>query len=364
MKVYTAIIEATITVFILGKLNIFNFISQQILLLISWMHYLLLDSMVPAVTIIFLLHLVAFVQSSSITNISVNTTNQLEGLLCNNHSELYGKDVVLTLDSTVTHKINSSGKFCIVNISHSLLTITSDALAHIICISNKNTPSFDKYMTRGFAFHGINGSLTLSHLHFSNCGTNLTTLDNNLINCTSSPIHFTQYQAAVLVFTNISSLYAKYINFTGYNGFAIVAVNLPNASFNYLNVSYSQNYLLAGFKNISIGSGVLVLFSNQVTPKNYSRYNLSITYSSFEHNFANNQYMKKEKCATGLHHLFEKSFPVINAAGVTILYTQNDIPATVNIFRTNFMSCSGYYGGAMLILYFNSNLHSSLTNCY
>ena len=314
------------------------------------------DGMAPAVTIIFLLHLVVFVQSRSPTIISVNTSNHLESLLCNYHSELYSNDVIIILNSTVTHEI-SSGKFCTVNGSHSL-TITSDDLAHIVCIPN-DTKYYNKYWTRGFAFYGISGSLTLSHLNFSNCGTNLTTLDSNLINYTSSPIHFTQYQVAVLVFTNIGSLYVEDINFNGYNGFAIVAVNLPNASFNYLKVSYSRNHPLALSKSISIGSGVLILFSNKVTLKNHSKYNLSIIESIFERNFAFNQYWKKETCVTSVHHLFKTSYPVVNAAGVTILYTQNDsIPAIVNIFRTKFTSCSGYFAGAMLILYFNSNIHS------
>ena len=311
--------------------------------------------------IFFLLHL-ASVQSSSPTNISVNTNDQLEKLLCDYQPDLYSNDVIITLNSTITHEI-SSGNFCTVNISHSL-TIKSDSvntLAHINCIPN-NASDNDEYWTRGFAFYGINGSLTMRGLNFSYCGTNLTTLNNesiNLINSTSSTIHFTQYHAAVLVLADVGSLYAEHIHFMHYNGFAIVAVNLPNASLNYLNVSWSHNMYLAGFAEITTGSGVLVLFSNQVAPKNYSKYSLSIINSFFEFNFAFNQYWRKDLCIDGLHHLFYSSLPAINAAGLTILYAQHySIPATVNVSKTKFWFCSGYFTGAMLIIYINSKLDS------
>ena len=316
------------------------------------------------VIIFFLLHL-ASVQSSSPTDISVNTNDQLEKLLCDYHPDLYSNDVIITLNSAITHEI-SSGNFCTVNISHSL-TIKSDSvntLAHINCISN-NASDNDEYWTRGFAFYGINGSLTMRGLNFSYCGTNLTTLNNesiNLINSTSSPTYFTQYHAAVLVLADIGSLYAEHMHFMHYNGFAIVAVNLPNASLDYLNVCLSNNYYLAGFAEKSAGSGVLVLFNNQVAPKNFSRYSLNIVNSNFEYNFAFNQYWQKEHCDTGVHHLFNSSFPVINAAGVTILYAQQQqnysIPASVNILKTKFRYCAGYLAGAMLILHFNSKLDS------
>uniref|UniRef100_A0A1X7U491 Uncharacterized protein n=1 Tax=Amphimedon queenslandica TaxID=400682 RepID=A0A1X7U491_AMPQE len=109
-------------------------------------------------------------------------------------------------------------------------------------------------------------------LIFSYCGTNLTTLNNESIDRinSSSTVHFTQYQAAVLVFTDIGSLYLEHMHFLHYNGFAIVAVNLPNASLDYLNVMWSHNHYLAGFAHISTGSGVLVLFTNQTALENYS----------------------------------------------------------------------------------------------
>ena len=311
--------------------------------------------------VIFLLHFVILVQSSSSTNISVNTNDELERLLCDYQPDLYSSDVIITLNSTITHEI-SSGNFCTVNINHSL-TIQSDsvnALAHVNC-TPKSTRDIDTFWTRGFAFYGINGSLTLRGLNFSYCGTNLTTLNKEFIdriNSTNSSIYFTQYHAAVLVFTDIGNLYIEHMHFMYYNGFAIVAVNLPDASLDYLNVMWSHNHYLAGFAHISTGSGVLVLFTNQTALKNYSGYSVSIINSNFERNFAFHEYWYEKHCNSGIYHSLNSSYPVINAAGVTLLYTQHHIPAIVSISKTNFSFCSGYFAGAMLIIRFNFRLDS------
>ena len=49
------------------------------------------------------------------------------------------------------------------------------------------------------------------------------------------------------------------------------------------------------------------------------------------------------------------SNPVINAAGLTILYTQNDNTARVNISRCTFKENLGSTAGAMLVLHLNTN---------
>ena len=320
----------------------------------SWRSY----NMDPVLAVFFLLHLV---HTGSPTTIIVNTSNHLERLLCDD--ELNNNEVnLLILNTSITHRI-SSGKFCTVNIRHSL-TITSsssDTLAHIICVSNNKT-QYDKYWTRGFAFHSTRGLLTLSGLNFSNCGTNLTTLHKNLINHTNSSIHFTRYHAAVLVFTDIASITVHHVSIVDYNGFAIVAINLPNASFNFLLVANGQSYALEAIHSISIGSGMLVLFYNklQVAQKNYLGYKLSIINSIFESNFAFDQYWNRRdlRCVTGVYDEFHSHFPIINAAGITILYAQQDIPANVSILQTKFYHCTGYYAGAVLLIRFDSKFDS------
>lgn len=137
--------------------------------------------------------------------VNVSTKGQLEQLLCRYGYKAYSNDsIVFILFTSLTHEVTALGNFCIVNIpsGHSL-TITSNSretVANINCLLNVKT-LMNKYWTRGFVFHGNNVNLTLRGLNFTNCGTNLTTSDTGIINSSSSPYYFTQYHAAVLVFT-------------------------------------------------------------------------------------------------------------------------------------------------------------------
>ncbi|XP_019854857.1 PREDICTED: uncharacterized protein LOC109583821 isoform X1 [Amphimedon queenslandica] len=303
--------------------------------------------------------------SVSASPIIVSYTDQLEELLCDYQHEAHGTDVVLHLATNITHEI-TSGNFCNINISNSSLTITSisDTVALIKCMPNNKT-QYDKYWTRGFAFYGSSGSLKLSDLKFINCGTNLTTLGSNIsiINSTSSPIHFTQYHAAVLVLTDIARLVVEDVNIVNYTGFGLISVNLPNASFNRLEISYSQNYVLAGFKQISIGSGMLVLFCNHTKSSALSfdsKYDLRVNNSTFAYNFAFNQYYSNTRivCVSEIRHDSFSSMPVINAAGFTILYMQTNLPATVTIANSSLSNNVGFLAAALLLFRFVSRYDS------
>ena len=295
-------------------------------------------------------------------DIIVNKRNQLEELLCPYRYEECDNDITLSLSTDVIHEV-SSGNYCTINITHSL-TITSnptDTVAKVNCIP-KNKTHYDKYWTRGFAFYGTNASLTVRGLNITNCGTNLTTLNSEIINSTSSPIHFTKYQAAVLVFTGIASLMVDNVTITNYNGFAIVAVNLPNASFNCLNITSNNNEMPA-FKMIGMGSGMLLLFFDQTN--NASRiktteYNLQISNSIFQNNYAFNQYYFQPhlSCSSEVYHRYNSSMPVINAACMTVLHFQTDIPAGINFLNSTFQHCYGFLGAALLIMRLNSSLDS------
>ena len=69
----------------------------------------------------------------------------------------------------------------------------------------------------------------------------------------------------------------------------------------------------------------------------------------------------KFTCVTNFYNTYNhKSYsnPVINAAGLTILYTQNDNTARVNISRCTFKDNLGSTAEAMLVLHLNTNKHS------
>uniref|UniRef100_A0A1X7UEL5 Right handed beta helix domain-containing protein n=1 Tax=Amphimedon queenslandica TaxID=400682 RepID=A0A1X7UEL5_AMPQE len=187
----------------------------------------------------------------------------------------------------------------------------------------------------------------------------------SIINSTSSRIHFTQYHAAVLVLTDIAYLVVEDVTIVNYTGFGLITVNLPDASFNRLEISYSQNYVLAAFRGVSIGSGMLVLFCNHTKSSNLSfssKYNLRVNNSTFAYNFAFNQYYSNTRivCVSEIRHDSFSSMPVINAAGFTILYTQTDLPATVTIANSSLSNNVGSLAAALLLVRFTSR-HDSQT---
>uniref|UniRef100_A0A1X7V208 Uncharacterized protein n=1 Tax=Amphimedon queenslandica TaxID=400682 RepID=A0A1X7V208_AMPQE len=283
----------------------------------------------------------------------VNTSHQLEGILCNETKILTG-DLSLYLDTSITHQITSNGVFCPVNMNHYSLTITSDSNDSVAVI---NCTSSDKYWTRGFAFYGTNGSLTMRGLRFTNCGTNLTTLDSDIINSTTSSIHFTELHAAVLVLTDIASITFSNVTISNYSGFAIVAVNLPYAVFDYLVVSYSQQ------TEFGIGRGLLLLFLNRIARETIdaqTQYEVNISNSTFHENAIRSRTHSHVHyiCPSAEHHIL-LNMPVVNAAAVTMLFTQNDTsPAIVRILNSSFTFNNEYYAGAMLILSFSSSIDS------
>ena len=286
------------------------------------------------------------------TTIHVNTSNGLEEILCMDSEALHNNDVILLLDTGLTHNV-SADKYCSLNISQSL-TITSNStgiMAHIDCIPTCKEDPYDKYWTRGFVFYGTNGSLELRDLNITNCGTNLT---GNVIGFGRAHINYTRHNAAVLAFIEIRSLIVYNVSIVGYNGFAIAAVNLPNASFSYLNISYSFNAQLLSKYGISIlGSGVLVLYYDRMSSvPSHFKYSLTFFNTTFYHNYA-------------LHAGYyrypdnsDASVPVTIAPGLSLFYTQNDVPATVSIVDTSFQHCFGYSAGALFILRLNSSVES------
>ena len=219
--------------------------------------------------------------------------------------------------------------------------------------------------TIGFAFTG-SSSLTLQRVTFIGCGANLSTLDKKqlaIINSTSSLVYFTQYHAAVLVFIEISQLAMKDVNVSLYHGFAIVAVNLPNGTLDSINVIGSYGLIVASQINYSFGSGVLILYKN--SHYNLSQYQVKITDSLFIHNYEYIVYPGLV-CATDFYNSSINETtpnPVINAAGLTILYTQNDTTAQVNLSRCSFKHNTGSIAGAMLVLHLNTKTHSRTVIC-
>ena len=292
--------------------------------------------------------------------INITSQNHLQLYLCHHYN--YTDDTTLLLLDTV-YNIRGTGSLCTINTDYSLTIQSNHSMATIQCNSSTYDNSIATYSAIGFAFTG-SSSLTLQRVTFTGCGANLTTLDKkqlNVINSTSSLVYFTQYHAAVLVFTEISHLVMRNVSISQYYGFAIVAVNLPNGILDSINVTQSEGSKAEYQYNNSVGCGALLLYKNlSNTVSNIREYQIMISASNFAHNYELTIYPGFTSI-TDYYNCYSSKIsrnPVINAGGLTILYSQNDANVRVNISKCTFRGNMGSISGAMLVLHLNSITHS------
>ena len=277
--------------------------------------------------------------------ITVNKSDELESILC--HHFPTHSDLLLELSTDITHLLNEE-LFCVVNTNYSL-TITSDSstLATIQCVNGSSSTT---QPNGGFAFINLH-KLTLQRLLFIDCGAYLAGLNKRIleiINSTSSPVYFTQYQSAVLLFVHIKTTLINEVSIISYYGFGVVAINSL--------VTVLDTFMINSSKSVeffpkSLGSGVLLLFVDSVLPSA----NVSIRNANVTHNIEYTNY------SIELQHLND-SVPITNAAGLTIVYTQKLFVVDVLVTSCTFIK---NMGGGMFVLYFNANTKSKVTvdNC-
>ena len=288
--------------------------------------------------------------------IDITSQDQLlQSYLCNHNN--YTGDITLLLLDTV-YNISGNGSLCIINTSYSLtIQGNNHSMATIQC--NSSTYINTTHTNIGFAFTGSN-SLTLQRVTFIGCGANLNTLDEeqlNIINSTSSFVYFTQYHAAVLVFTEISHLVMKDVMISQYYGFAIVAVNLPSGTLEAIYINGSQG-LEKVQSSYSVGSGMLLMYQDSpIAPSYVNQYKLKIIDSKFSYNFASSGYV----CVTDLYTSFkyrDSNKEIIYAAGLTIYYIGKNSKAQINFLQCTFKVNIGSVAGAMLILHLKTTTYS------
>ena len=292
--------------------------------------------------------------------INITSQDHLQSYLCQYYN--YTGDTTLLLLDT-GYNISGNGSLCIINTNYSLTIQGNRSMATIQC----NSSIYDNttYPTIGFAFTG-SSNLILQRIKFTGCGANLTTLDEeqlDIINSTSSLVYFTQYHAAVLVFTDISHLVIRDVSIFLYYGFAIVAVNLPNSTLDSININASQGIEKAAqHKNgYSVGSGVLLMYQDSPKTLSYANhYNLIFTGSIFSYNFDYIGYSGYVCVAKLYNSYIYKDFnkPIINAAALTIFYIQTTTSVQVDISQCRFENNLGSVAGAMLIIHLEANTRS------
>ena len=226
----------------------------------------------------------------------VRNGEELEICLCN---KTLGEDVTFVLNHSVNYEVSHNG-FCIVNAIRSII-ITSDSshFATVTCTheNNNTTP----HSTAGFAF--INISVVLTRVVFHGCGATLPSTLHQRVN--SSLFRFSNVHAATILCMQCAANINN-INIIYYYGFAFVAVNLQNSSFFQMSVNNSIGikHSNTNSKEITVGSGVLMLFSDV---DNNDRVIQDIDYpiiTLFDCNFIANAefiYNKAKVCIPGIY---------------------------------------------------------------
>ena len=295
-------------------------------------------------------------QVATAHEINITRRNKLETVLC--HSGPFNNDTVIVLFTNITHEITNIS-FCLINTSHSLtIKSATNSLAHIKCPTA--VVSQPSYPTSGFVFVNLY-NLTLQKLSFQGCGAFLRDLDGSIlssINSTTSPVYFTEYHSSLLLFLHIETLLIKEVNMLSNYGFSVLAINPSNAIIENINVTSTKSFEFYQQTNMSLGNGVLLLFTDENDVKSLKK-NVLINKASFEDTF---DYIDSVRCLSDLSNLLHQqnfnSIPVVNAVCLTILYTQHNFSANVQISSTNITHHYGSYSGAMLVLHIKSVTNS------
>ena len=289
----------------------------------------------------------------------VNSSFDLEQHLCN--TTWSSQYLVLLLNSSINFTI-SSGNFCQVTSNHTnRIDIYSDSPSQwvtIVCAHN-DTPGIIPQSRRGLAF--FNTTVTLERLIFKDCGTYLTTIQDTAIvdYLNSSSLYYNSSHAAALVFVHCQ-VNITHVNIYYSYGFAMIGVNLYDSSITRVNMSNSSlSYTLYLFVGRGIGSGVLLHYLD--APLKYKLNKPVLDINDMNVHFIYDAF-SGHKCHLDLYNSKHSSdydwskHPIVNAAGLTILYTQ-EYSVNVNINSTVFYYNTGSLNipvGLLILHYYSS----------
>ena len=297
----------------------------------------------------------------------VSSSTDLEQYLCN--TTWSSQYLVFLLNSSVNFTI-SPGSFCQVTTHQtSRIEIQSDSFTRMVvitCAYNDTTDILPKHR-RGFVF--FNTSIHLERLVFDNCGTYLTTIqDTTIIDyLNSSSLYYTSSHAAALVFVHCQVNMSQVNIYYSY-GFAMIGINLYNSNISGCNLSlsswsskvYQQTYE-------SIGNGAMIHFLDP--PSQYRLQTLAHKYvniNSVYFQYNDDGIIGHNQCIIDLYHFKQssssyKSYPIVNAAGLTLLYTQKKYSTNVLINETSFIFNIGGFSspGGLLVIHYYTPMNST-----
>ena len=294
----------------------------------------------------------------------VNSSSDLEQYLCN--TTWSSQYLVFLLNSSINFTI-SSGNFCQVTHQISTVIIQSDSptkSATITCLHN-DTAEVTPLPRRGFLF--FTSQVMLERLVFKNCGTYLTTIQNTTITdyLNSSSLYYTSSHAAALVFVHCQVNMSQVNIYYSY-GFAMIGINLCNSSIS-KSKAYRSSLSTEVYRqsNESIGSGIILHFFDTLLKDQFQKLvYINISDVGFRYNFDRTS---GNQCITDLYHHIQLSssdnfsFAIINAAALTILYTQKNYSVQVALNQTDFHYNVGGFSspGGLLIVHYYSSVHTT-----
>ena len=275
----------------------------------------------------------------------VNSSTDLEEYLCN--TTWSSQYLVFLLNSSITFTI-SPGNFCQVTSQATSIKVRSNSPtqpAIILCIYKDST----ELPRRGLVF--FNTSITLERLVFKNCGTYLTTIQNTTITdyLNSSSLYYASSHAAALVFVHCQVNITQVNIYSSY-GFAMIGIDLYNSTIDSVSMSNSSHSVVEVYqRNHSIGSGLLLHYID--INNSLAIYDINIRNAKFSNNSDYNNYT----CLADTYSSSSSSDPIVNAAGLTIVYTQqshNQI--SVSVTESYFHNNIGSFAGGMFVLHYNT----------
>ena len=288
---------------------------------------------------------------SESNKVHITKNDELNDLLCN---QTLHNDTILLLYPDITHEIQDHG-FCVINMTYSLtIQSNSDTLYAVIQCNATNNGTFP---TTGFAFSRT-PMVKFQNLIFKHCGASLNTLKKDIlqyINSTDSVMYFTKYHAATLLFSGIYRVELQAVIFNCYYGFAILGYNVQNASLSQTHIHFFEHHIAEIQRNHTVGSGILFLYQDNLHHTSPAEMVVTIKKCLFSNNFENIDYITCVKDRYTPDTFNVPTRPVINAAGLSLLYVQQTFSVKAEIMNSTFTNNVGSLCGALLVLYLNTS---------
>lgn len=259
-------------------------------------------------------------------------------------------DEVSTVDAT---KLNSSfayyfdfnSEFCIVTNTQKRIIGAGSSNVYIKC-----TPRYPWNSTNGIVF--INSTVEIENISFIGCGACMRSLPQDIIKTVNeSSLYYSGDHAVAFLFINCKVI-VRTVHLKSSFGFGIIGFNLNYSLFDSSifssSVAFSANLQL----NKTIGSGFLIHFTDQCINKSYV--NVQVNKCCFENNHL---YIRNSS-----ELRYSKNGSLVSyAAGLTIIYSQKNYQAFVNISSTIFSRNFGPLTSSLLIIHYNEGCCTSYT---